>query len=233
MTDYFRNLLDWILENKEWLFSGVGVLFVTVVFRFFRKKQTRSGSQQQQTKIKSRNLRAGGDINITTVLGEYHSDKETSSINAQREDRLGKGVVIDKTEEGHRNTTQRKAALVKALESVIQVTEKFYHDKLGKLFVKFPTVRLGGVEYRLKLYREAQEVLEEYRVAIFHDRETILNNADEETLAIYKSLESAIAYFVILFGSGGIEETSIELQKSFSIIAQRKGELRERLRAYQ
>ena len=52
-----------ILNNKEWLFSGVGIVIVGVILRVFFK--TKPGSNQTIKSGKnSKNIQAGRDIHI-------------------------------------------------------------------------------------------------------------------------------------------------------------------------
>lgn len=62
--------MTWINDNKEWLFSGVGITIITLAFNVF-KKQTKinklqsQSNQVQKSGDKSKNIQAGNDVNIT------------------------------------------------------------------------------------------------------------------------------------------------------------------------
>lgn len=57
--------MNWLIENKEWVFSGVGVFVLGLVITFLARRQ-KAGSQKQTQKSgsNSTNYQAGGDINI-------------------------------------------------------------------------------------------------------------------------------------------------------------------------
>ena len=56
------NMLNYIAENKQWLFSGLGIVLLgwIIKFIFFRKKPT----QVQKSGKDSISIQAGGDVNI-------------------------------------------------------------------------------------------------------------------------------------------------------------------------
>jgi len=57
--------MAWILDNKEWLFSGVGIVIIAWVFRLFYK-QRQTSSQTIKSGDNSTNIQAGRDINMTS-----------------------------------------------------------------------------------------------------------------------------------------------------------------------
>ncbi len=56
------NMLNYIAENKQWLFSGLGIVLLgwIIKFIFFRNKPT----QVQKSGKDSISIQAGGDVNI-------------------------------------------------------------------------------------------------------------------------------------------------------------------------
>jgi hypothetical protein len=59
----FDQILQIILSNKEWLFSGIGVVIIGLILGVFFKKKTGS-SQIIKSGDSSNNVQAGRDINI-------------------------------------------------------------------------------------------------------------------------------------------------------------------------
>lgn len=57
--------MQWIIDNKEWVFSGAGIFIISIIVGVFIKKQS-SSKQIQKSGDKSTNYQAGGDINIGT-----------------------------------------------------------------------------------------------------------------------------------------------------------------------
>lgn len=55
--------LAWVLENKEWIFSGIGVAAIGWLFLLFKRRQN-GLSQRQRSGDNSTNLHSGRDINL-------------------------------------------------------------------------------------------------------------------------------------------------------------------------
>lgn len=62
MEKYFA----WITENKEWLFSGGGVVVVAWVVRLIFKKDSASSTQSIRAGNDSINVQAGRDVSVVT-----------------------------------------------------------------------------------------------------------------------------------------------------------------------
>ncbi|NTU45044.1 MAG: hypothetical protein HGA99_05920 [Chlorobiaceae bacterium] len=58
--------MNWLLDNKQWLFSGVGLGIVGLIGRLFYNKQQKTSSQTIRSGNNSTNFQAGNDINIGT-----------------------------------------------------------------------------------------------------------------------------------------------------------------------
>lgn len=61
-----EELLAWIIKNKEWLFSGVGVAVGAWLVSFIFKKPPASSTQTLRSGNSSTNFQAGRDVNIGT-----------------------------------------------------------------------------------------------------------------------------------------------------------------------
>jgi len=56
--------MDWIIENKEWIFSGIGVFVLGIVYALFKKKRkSKSLKMKQKSGDNSTNIQIGGDYN--------------------------------------------------------------------------------------------------------------------------------------------------------------------------
>jgi hypothetical protein len=55
--------MNWILENKEWIFSGAGIFIITLLFTFLqkRKKADKKIKMKQKSGNNSTNIQIGGD----------------------------------------------------------------------------------------------------------------------------------------------------------------------------
>jgi len=62
-------MVDWLAQNKEWVFSGVGVFFITLLLGFLKRLTERARVQQRQNSGSgSVNIQAGGDdLQILTL----------------------------------------------------------------------------------------------------------------------------------------------------------------------
>lgn len=63
-----RIILSWFVDNKDWLFNGVGALLfifiLTWIARIFFKKRAVSSSQVIHSGDSSTNIQAGRDVNV-------------------------------------------------------------------------------------------------------------------------------------------------------------------------
>jgi hypothetical protein len=55
--------LTWVIDNKEWIFGGIGVAAIGWLFALFIRRQD-GLSQRQRSGANSTNLQSGRDINL-------------------------------------------------------------------------------------------------------------------------------------------------------------------------
>lgn len=55
--------MQWIIDNKEWIFSGIGVFIISLIIGLFMKRDS-SSKQNQESGDNSTNYQSGKDINI-------------------------------------------------------------------------------------------------------------------------------------------------------------------------
>ena len=64
--------MDWIIENKEWIFSGIGVFVFGIIGTFiFRRMKASKITQTQSSGTNSNNYQSAGDINVN--IGDDNS----------------------------------------------------------------------------------------------------------------------------------------------------------------
>ncbi len=63
----YDSIIVWVFDNKKWLFSGIGIVIITLIGRFFYKKRETNSSQTIRSGNKSTNLQAGRDISFRTI----------------------------------------------------------------------------------------------------------------------------------------------------------------------
>jgi len=66
-------MLDWIVDNKEWVFSGVGVVVLTITYNFMTSRKERKGDVNESQAVSR--VKAGGDVTINQTIG---NDSEVS-----------------------------------------------------------------------------------------------------------------------------------------------------------
>ena len=54
----------WVKNNKEWLFSGVGLVIISVIGRIMYKNRQTELSQKIRSGKNSQNIQAGRDVKI-------------------------------------------------------------------------------------------------------------------------------------------------------------------------
>jgi|TARA_R100000789_G_C2980257_1_gene143253 hypothetical protein len=58
-----NEIIDYIIAEKEWIFSGVGVFILSI---FLYRKSKSSKRFKQKVSKDSKGIQAGGDVNINT-----------------------------------------------------------------------------------------------------------------------------------------------------------------------
>ena len=60
-----KNLITFVVDNKEWIFSGIGVLAISWLLTMLKKSRS-SVKQTINSGARSKNVQTLGDITITT-----------------------------------------------------------------------------------------------------------------------------------------------------------------------
>ena len=64
ITEQIDNVVEWVCDNKEWIFSGIGLTIISFIARFlFKKRKSNTGNHQ------SSSFNIGS--HITQVNGNY------------------------------------------------------------------------------------------------------------------------------------------------------------------
>ena len=69
-------LITWIIANKEWLFSGVGVLVISLIVHIIYKYRQPEITQNIQSGDSSINIQSGRDININKPPHRNNAEEE-------------------------------------------------------------------------------------------------------------------------------------------------------------
>jgi len=70
-----KPIFDFIIINKEWIFSGIGAVIVASVFALLKKD--RSINQKQDSGNNSNNVQAGRDVYVESQNTDY--DKQAGT----------------------------------------------------------------------------------------------------------------------------------------------------------
>ena len=62
-----KDFIDWVIENKEWVFSGIGVAIITLILGFLFKKESVRNNLKAMFNFKS---------NITQINIENKEDEK-------------------------------------------------------------------------------------------------------------------------------------------------------------
>ena len=120
-----QTMLDWIIANKEWVFSGVGVASISIIGALLLKKNSDKKSTQMRT-ISGNNIKAEGNINITTnQLNKIKTEEDLIKIASFDEIKQYDPKI---------NTFLR---VVKKLQGIIQFAYENINTCLTQLIVLF------------------------------------------------------------------------------------------------
>jgi len=67
---------EWIIANKEWLFSGIGAVLVTWIVQFIVKRKQATSAQTIRSGKGSTNIQSGRDTNIGTTEKKADAEEE-------------------------------------------------------------------------------------------------------------------------------------------------------------
>lgn len=70
-----KDFVAWVIDNKQWLFSGAGLVVVAWMGRLIFKKRYASSTQSIRSGDSSTNVQAGRDVNIATKKKENDVEK--------------------------------------------------------------------------------------------------------------------------------------------------------------
>lgn len=68
--------MAYLIENKEWLFSGVGIFIIAWIVKFFFRRRQTTLSQTARSGSKSINIQAGRDISLQSNVKNGDVEKE-------------------------------------------------------------------------------------------------------------------------------------------------------------
>lgn len=66
-------MIEWLIENKDWVFSGAGVAIIAWILNVLCEKSHRRVTQKQQSGNDSVNIQAGGNVSILLEKDENNN----------------------------------------------------------------------------------------------------------------------------------------------------------------
>jgi hypothetical protein len=168
-------VLDWVLRNREWLFSGVGVVLALGIIRRIVRRKKPEPSQQQTAGFSSRNIQAGGDINIALY--------ESAPLDA-RQDRDG---FKDGDPELERMST---------LTSEMRADLSHPEAQFVREFFVLPNhrVMLGGISKPRFIYYESDHQNLRGMLDVLEERGYVLNVTQGNSALIYQITDKLVRY---------------------------------------
>ncbi len=91
MTDILQDTLNWIAENRAWMFSGIGAAIITTVLAFLTRRSS-PAAQRVESGHTSRNIQASRGVNISmasTPAGHAEAKDILEKLQRQMGDLLG------------------------------------------------------------------------------------------------------------------------------------------------
>jgi len=74
-----EEFVNWITENRKWLFSGIGVLAITVLYKLFKSNKSSALSSKS---IKINNKNSDGNINVYIDSNNSETEKKHTKSQA-------------------------------------------------------------------------------------------------------------------------------------------------------
>lgn len=137
-------MMDWLVNNKEWIFSGAGVSFLTLVLSIFLKNRGRETELIEIHDGKTKNHQEPTTEIIIDTLKSRH--QENAIINKERDERLLDNNDAQPIIYQNRKSQKRQLSLSQKLHSATKIyasglglyeltsdtTTEFYKDFLVK-----------------------------------------------------------------------------------------------------
>lgn len=198
----------WIIENKEWVFSGVGVILLSAVAKFiFSRKQSRILSPAPIISSTDGSILINGSVNTTAHEGG-------SVVIATGKVTIG--ITIEEYEAGlKRKETEIREALERLTVDNLE-KRKILEKELAATRERLSNLEVAFEDQKVKL-AEASEALQDFRKDFapeqFRQAQQALNKGDlsiaknlfQNVLEYGKKNAAKAAYFL-----GILEETNIE-----------------------
>ena len=73
--------MEWIIANKQWLFSGVGVVIIAAIIRYFWSKNR---AEKETNTDRSINQSMGTNINAAKGNVKFENNKQELNINPDK-----------------------------------------------------------------------------------------------------------------------------------------------------
>jgi len=68
-------MLDWVIQNKAWLFSGIGIAVPLAAISWILIRKVHKQKQIQKGKHNSTFIQAGRDINLGNIKSKESNDE--------------------------------------------------------------------------------------------------------------------------------------------------------------
>lgn len=187
-----EEFVTWIATNKHWVFSGIGVLAITVVYNFFKKNKN-SALSNKSININHKN--SDGNINVyidsnnhetekahtnsQTILRKNYSDisKKLKDLDSEDKALMSQYEYIDKEKEklNKKYNSEYQDIINWLSESEDTLIERSYKHALSRMKTSTPADELPVDEFQVKyFYLEMSNLLKTVRMTLLvGNRESI------------------------------------------------------------
>ena len=124
-------MVNYLLNNKEWIFSGIGVFILTVLLSIWNKKRDRSkGSTTNHQSIKNSTFQDSVVNNISAERVELHQTAQNKETANRTVDQKGNTSInvdgypdLEKAKAQYLTTKKRRRAAI--YQAIIKITEEY------------------------------------------------------------------------------------------------------------
>lgn len=180
-------MVNYLLNNKEWIFSGIGVFILTILLSIWKKRRDRSkGSITNRQSIKNSTFQKSVVNNITAERVELHQtahNKEIEDRTVDQKDNASMKVDgypdLEKAKAQYLYTKKRRRAAI--YQAIIKITKEYPDQPLELRYVLDDTEDQTD-ERTADVVQELQEMSEEGILRF-------LFNKDDTTISPYSVIE--------------------------------------------
>jgi FtsZ-interacting cell division protein ZipA len=192
--------MSYLLNNKEWIFSGIGVFILTILFSIWRrKKESAKIPNKKYQSIQNSPIQDSVINNIAADHVELHQTVQKNEINQRTSDQKDDPAIkvhgypdLDRAKSQYLNTKKRRRAAI--YQAIIRRTKEYPDQALEVRHVLDDTEDQINAK-TADVVKELEEMSEEGIIRfLFHKDDTVIGPYAriEVTKRFYSSIKSAM-----------------------------------------